>query len=105
MRLEIEVTHLWFLAAGALGAFGNQLLYWRNVWSRRRDIRGWMVPVSVLYVLTGAGIGFFAGVDFDSHLLALGTGGAWPTALKAMNDVRLYADAVRQKLGLAAGGG
>lgn len=102
--MEIEAAQLWFLAAGALGAFGNQLLYWRNVLSRKREVRGWMVPVSVLYVITGGGIGFFVGVDLESNLLALGTGGAWPTALKAMNDVRLLGAAVRQKLGLAGGG-
>ena len=103
--MEIEAAHLWFLAAGALGAFGNQLLYWRNVWSRRREVRGWMVSMSVLYVITGGGVGFFVGAESGSALLALGTGGAWPTALKAMNDVRLLGEAVRQKLGLAGGGG
>ena len=101
--MQVEQSDLWFVLAGVVGAFGNQLLYWRNVVSRRRQVHAWMVAVSILYLLTGGGVGFFAGLDFDSHLLALGVGGGWPAALKAMNDARLIAAAARSKLGLGEG--
>lgn len=48
-------------------------------------------------------IGFFTGLEYESLLLALGVGGGWPTALKAMNDARLIAAAARKKLGLGDG--
>lgn len=101
--MEVEQSDLWFLVAGAVGAFGNQLLYWRNVVSRRRQVHAMMVAFSILYLATGGGIGFFAGQEFDSRVLALGVGGGWPTALKAMNDTRLIAAAARKKLGLDDG--
>lgn len=103
--MDNEVAQHWYLVAATLGAFGDQLLYWRNALARGRGARVWRVSFSVLYILTGGGIGFFVGVEQKSLLLALGTGGAWPTALKAMNDVRLWAEAARQKFGLAGGEG
>ena len=101
--MQVEQSDLWFLVAGAVGAFGNQLLYWRNVVSRRRQVHAWMVTVSILYLPTGGGVGFFTGLEYESLLLALGVGGGWPTALKAMNDARLIAAAARNKLGLGEG--
>ncbi len=101
--MQVEQSDLWFVLAGFLGAFGNQLLYWRSVVSRRRQVHAWMVVASVLYLPTGGGVGFFTGLEFESLLLALGVGGGWPTALKAMNDARLIAAAARKKLGLDDG--
>ena len=92
--------------AGGVGAFGNQLLYWRNVLRvQNREVNRWMIPISLIYVITGALIGFIINLDYPGeYLFCLGGGAAWPTLLKSMDDVRQFAVAFRRKLGIAEGG-
>lgn len=98
----LENKYFLSITAGSLGAFGNQLLYWRGVLRiRNREINRRMILISIFYILTGGGIGFFIGLDYpDSYLFMLGGGATWPTLLKSMNDVRVFAKAVQEKLGL-----
>ena len=103
-----EIANMGYLTAGAVGAFGNQVLYWgyilrsrtRRPKSWKNKIPFWAFTLSAFYVVTGAGVGFFCGVDLESHLLALGAGGLWPQAVKALGDVGLLIKAVSSKVAL-----
>ena len=83
------------------------MLYWRNVVRvQNREINRRMILISLFYVITGALIGFFIHLDYpESYLFKVGGGAAWPTLLKSMDDVRKFAVAVQQKLGIAGDGG
>ena len=86
---SILLADLWHLLAGLLGAFGNQVLYWRErLAGRKRAADRRMVPVFVAYVVTGGGVGFFVGVEGNAYLLALGAGAFWPETLKSLNAAR-----------------
>jgi hypothetical protein len=85
----IDSFDIWPLVAGLVGAFGNQLLYWGNRLRRRsEELNLRMVPYSILYVLTGGGVGFFVGVEGDVLLLSLGSGAFWPATVKAIDAAR-----------------
>ncbi len=103
MLMESIFKNTLFLSflAGFVGAFGNQLLYWRRILRvRDRQINPKMIFISIFYVLTGGGVGFFIGKDYpNSYMFMLGGGAAWPTLLKSMDDVRQFAKAVQNKLG------
>ena len=106
MSATVDNLALMGILAGGVGALGNQLLYWRNVLKvQNRKINRRMIPISLIYVITGGGVGFFINLDYpEQYLFCLGGGGAWPTLLKSMDDVRQFAAAFRQKLGLVEDG-
>ena len=100
---SVELLHLWHLLAGIVGAFGNQVIYWGNR-LRRPDLpmNRRMIPISVAYVATGGGIGFFVGVStgqsMDLILLSLGSGAFWPETLKALDAARRVTLRLKQKI-------
>lgn len=87
------------LVAGAVGAFGNQVLYWGNrVRIRNHDINRRMIPISVAYVCTGAGVGCFVGIETVQILWALSAGAFWPETLKALDGARNVSAKVAERM-------
>ena len=96
---DIQIVHVWFLLAGLVGAFGNQVVYWGNR-VRRSDtsINRRMFPISVAYVGTGGAVGFFVGVESGLYLLSLGSGAFWPETLKALDAARSVSTIIKRRL-------
>ena len=101
-----EAVQIWtelnllFLAAGIVGAFGNQVVYWRR---RDRPVNKRTVCVSFGYILTGGGVGFFVGFESGVMLLSLGSGAAWPATLKSIDAARNVGALVKKRLDSSAG--
>lgn len=95
----IQIIDLWHLLAGFIGAFGNQVLYWgARARAPKRSLNRRMMPISVAYIVTGAGVGFIVGVEFDVLILALGSGATWPETIKAIDAARTVGVLVAQKV-------
>ena len=74
--------------AGLVGAAGHQVLYWGNRLRRSGKLRTRVLIFSVLYVVTGSGVGHFVGVEGESTLLALGAGFGWPAFIRSIDAAR-----------------
>lgn len=84
-----QLVDAWYLIAGAVGALGNQVLYWRRLLrTRRTKIDGRKFFLSSMYVLTGGGVGFFVGASTGFPVLAMGSGAAWPATLRSIQAAR-----------------
>lgn len=74
--------------AGFIGAGGHQVLYWGNRLRSSGDLRLRVIIFSLLYALTGSGVGHFVGSDGGSALLALGAGFGWPAFIQSINAAK-----------------
>ncbi|MEO3427987.1 hypothetical protein AAFN88_03965 [Pelagibius sp. CAU 1746] len=74
--------------AGCIGAGGHQVLYWGNRLRSSGSLRFRVLVYSVLYTVTGSGVGHFVGSDGGSTLLALGAGFGWPAFIQSINAAK-----------------
>jgi hypothetical protein len=74
--------------AGFIGAGGHQVLYWGNRLRSSGNLRLRVLIFSVLYAVTGSGVGHFVGTDGGSALLALGAGFGWPAFIQSINAAK-----------------
>ena len=90
--------------AGLVGAFGHQVVYWGNR-VRRNDfeLKFRVLFYSLLYVVTGSGVGHFVGVDGGTSLLALGAGFTWPAFIHSIDAAKQIYQKFRSG-SLSAGG-
>lgn len=84
-----QLVDAWYLVAGAVGALGNQVLYWRRLLrARKTKVDGRKVFLSSMYVLTGGAVGFFVGTSTSFPVLAMGSGATWPATLRSIQAAR-----------------
>jgi hypothetical protein len=74
--------------AGFIGAGGHQVLYWGNRLRSSGSLRLRVIIYSLLYTVTGSGVGHFVGSDGGSALLALGAGFGWPAFIQSINAAK-----------------
>lgn len=74
--------------AGFIGAGGHQVLYWGNRLRSASNLRLRVLVFSLLYAVTGSGVGHFVGSDGGSTLLALGAGFGWPAFIQSINAAK-----------------
>ncbi len=74
--------------AGFIGAGGHQVLYWGNRLRGSGKLRLRVLIFSLLYAVTGSGVGHFVGTDGGSALLALGAGFGWPAFIQSINAAK-----------------
>ena len=79
-----EYSGIDYLLVATAAAVGNRVLFWyQSTTFTRREL-----VYSLLYVITGSGIGYLFGIYLDSILIALMVGGSWPLAVDATQTVR-----------------
>ena len=90
IALDAETTYSYIqlYGSGALGALGNQVLYWKKIFEEEKEKRPWMIIYTASYVAMGGGVGCVVGNTWNQLFIVFFVGYAWPEFCLAMGGVK-----------------